>query len=251
MTLLEITEPVVTAATTTNTDVNSALTSIWNGFSALYNSSPAFQTIILASFWGIVLLILLGVISKKDKDKKTASGPTDPKNIYWKNKKDLYDKLRKTTRDFGNSYSTLLNSEFYRRALEVGVPSKYLFSWEEAKDWNSFFSALGTRVLTQLFDDIENNGFETIADEEVESFLSHKVALQRGKIYQAVTEEFQQEIFHRGPQGDFYSRTRIMTYGEISLIIEKAMSFLELEVRKIYKTAIDEAKKVQRLIEED
>lgn len=244
---------------------------LWAQFVNLYNGNPAVQLLSILGFWFLFYSIFThfyrkkrpkgtnhALIEENDRLKKELEkAHQSSSDSFWKKKKELYDYLRKTVRDFGTTMYAKFDSELLSRVNQIGVQTATAINWEETQEWEAFFRSVGSMVAGRLFDDIEGNGFESIGEGEsnedaaVTRYIEGKVSYLKSMIQQALIQALQKQSFYRKDADIFLPRKRWISHTDLTYIISQVQPTIEEGVRRLYQEAITSSKRLYKQAKTD
>lgn len=215
----------------------------WDAWVKLYNTNQSVQALTLVAFWGVVYFLVIRIFFPK----KDSGG----NNEYWRLKKELYDQMRKRFQELLVTLYGQLDQALVTRALELGVPTEIFFAWDEAHEWERFFRVAGSILLSQFFQDMENNGFDQIGlrpgekeAETVNQYLEGKKKLVSHLVEEAIRDQFAQQSLTYQGEKNFQPRKRVLTYSDILAVFRPPLETLAKETTSLYKEAISRSKQL-------
>jgi hypothetical protein len=240
------------------------MSGLWDDFAKLYNGNPIVQALCIGLFWFGMAFLLVGLLRRigahrKVKElnlqvealkKKLRSPEGSCSDSYWQDKKELYDRLRKMVREGNTNILRAFENELLSRVKQIGIPESVAFSWEETQSWSLFFRHLGAITMSQFFEDLERNGFESVGvghqdiDKMIDRYISDKVLLYRSLIQDAMAHEFKVQSMRMDEAGKFVAKKRLLTYAEMETLLGKVQPTVDALVKKIYREAITASKRL-------
>jgi len=238
---------------------------LWGQFVELYNGNPVVEALSIALFWFGLYIIFVRVFHfikasktvphkiQLELDQLRAENQqfkSSCSEVYWKEKKDLYDRLRRSAQSLNAVAFASLDAEFFMHISRLGIPASDAINWDETHEWESFFRTVGDRITEELFKDIDNNGFEEIGahekatGKEVTTYVEGKVAYIRSLIQQALITALQRQSFYRKDVKLFLPRKRSLSYSDLTAVFNVVQPTIDQEVRNLYTEAIEASKRL-------